>query len=160
MNCPAVYTEEICQTPCEINSCTDEHLTTFCPPVCKKCYGSSSSCCTPCGSSSSCCTPCGSSNSCYVVDTCDSSAICCKPTNSCLKRYEILKHVNRCPPKPNCMGRCNQVSRTSYKPVIKCEVACGLPCYETIYMKAFNTPEACCPKTTSICNASCCTLGC
>lgn len=140
MNCPIVYSEEICQAPCLLNDCTDEHLTTFCPPACQKC---SQPCCSD---------PCASSSCCLSV--CDSSAICCKPSNPCLKRYEILKHVNRCPPKPSCSSRCVQISRTSYKPVAKCEVSCGLPCYETIYMRAFNTPEACCPET------SCCTLGC
>lgn len=157
MNCPIVYSEEICQTPCELNDCTDEHLTTFCPPPCAKC---SQACCTPCESNSSCLiNPCATSSRCLSI--CDSNAICCKPTSKCHNRYEILKHVARCPPKPSCSSRCVQRSRTSYKPVEKCRVAGDLPCYETIYMRAFNTPEACCPETFTVCDtSSCCSLGC
>lgn len=157
MNCPIIYSEEVCKTPCQVDDCTNEHLTSFCPPPCQKC---ALGCCTPCGSNSSSCfvSPCATTSCCII--SCDSSAICCKPTNACQNRYEILKHVVRCPPKPSCLSRCTQRSRPSYKPVEKCEVA-GLPCYETIYMRAFNTPETCCPDTPTICDmSSCCSLGC
>lgn len=146
MNCPTVYSEEACKTPCEVKDCTDEHLTSFCPPICQKC--------TPCVSDClPCVSPCDLSACC--ITSCDSSAISSKRTKACHNRYELLKHVNRCPPKPSCLSRC-QRSRPSYKPVVKCMVA-GLPCYETIYMRAFNTPQACCPDT---CEVSCCSLGC
>lgn len=133
--------DKFCSTA-DTEQCSQKHLTTFCPPVCMKC------------------------NPCFSL--CDQtfdpisngveSNFKNSPTNDsniCTNRYEVLKHVIKCPTE--CSPTiCSNIPkrRTNYRPVIRCRCpltseVCTLS-YETNYMKYYNTPFACCEP--SICD--------
>lgn len=146
MSCEqSAYCEENCAIPCQLDNCSNDHLTTFCPPVCKKCCPKPSFCIDPCSSGGCCVSSCGDpcSDPCSVA-CCSSS---CQKQDPCSRRYEIIKHIVKCS-KPQCC----QITRKNFKPVEKCALPppCDPCCtlrYETIYMKSFNTPRNCCLPT-------------
>jgi hypothetical protein len=123
-----------CEAAC-LNDCTDKHLYSYCPPTCTQC-------CAQMFCSTTSCSPC---------EPCEPSPDLCLPTPCdtvkdapCSKRYHLLKHVVKCPPKSCCCPI--PPRRLSFKPEIKC-VPSGPMCYETVYMKSYNTPATCCLPT-------------
>lgn len=112
---------EFCSTP-DMNDCSERHLASFCPPVCTKC------------------SPCMIT----FQPTCEMSQ-----SDACQERYEILKHVVKCPSEGAQSICCNiPPRRSSFRPIVHCQCPStnveSTPCYETNYMKSFNTPSACC----------------
>ena len=108
--------EKCCPSAEDFN---DDHLAPLCPPsVCHKCS----------------------------LDQC--AAINCssshwepkeKKPNHCANRYQILKHVIKCPPKCKTKSACG--IRSNYKPVKTCSLVdpCAMMCYETSYMRSFTS---------------------
>lgn len=140
MNCESRCCPENCLIPCTLENCSDEHLTTFCPPPCRACI--------PCPPTTCCMDPCVTSPVVCCVEPCATTCEpSCKPNGfPCLLQYETLKHRVKCPPTSNCTP-C-QISRPNFKPIIRCKCpssADACVCYETVYTKSYNNP--CCQPT-------------
>lgn len=118
MNSNSTCCPESCLKSNSIDDCADGHLSSLCPPPCEQC----------------CPDPCSSFN-CCPKKVSDYSA--------CQRRYQILKHVVRCPPIV-----CDPSCRTNYKPVVSCKAfsPCEAMCYETNYMRSYNA--SCCLPTS------------
>lgn len=129
MSCGESCCPEVCPTSDTLGGdCVDEHLSSLCPPPCGQC----------------CRQRCFSSFNCCPINCCSSS---CKP-NECEKRYQMLKHMIKCPP----------CGRTNFKPVVSCKIfnPCEALCFVTTYTKTYNTKCCCLPTLMG----NCCEMSC
>lgn len=140
------YESDCCSKNCspvtELKNCEDSHFDTFCP---QPCFQSSNLCMAP--AASNCCT-----------------SPCTPKSNPCAKRYQLLKHVARCPPlcPPKCKTENFCGVRENYKPIATCKMVdpCALMCFETNYTKSFN--QKCCNPCQNPCESQgcCCVSPC